>query len=324
MLLARRHLVRLGAAAALVAVLVTFAAAVWWWGRRSRIDAAQGVTGPTTVWMVNPDDVRPPRPGALTRLTAYLDEHSLPLVVVAQADTRPGVVVLGPTDRVPWLGGTLSPGSMLLVKGSYAAERWARRRTLAGFLPRGVEVAGLTAGPPDQHYLQFVMGSVSALPPAQYVIGSRDPRELHDLAELLALAGAPTSTPIEVPVGSSWRDPTVVGTALMLGAALACVTLDWSMLAARLMPRLQLVRRHGASREAVLRRAIGSAAPALLVGSVVGGATTLVIPLADPSMSLAQSAAGWAAVTAAAAGLMALVWCVVVVGATRIAVRSAD
>ncbi|MGN6300144.1 MAG: hypothetical protein ACTHN8_03520 [Angustibacter sp.] len=314
---------RLGAAAALVAVLVTFVAAVWWWGRRSRVDAAQGLSGPTTVWTVNPDDVRPPRPGAMARLVDYLDEHSVPVLVVAQADTRPGVVALGPSERVTWLAAPVRPGSVLLVQGSYSAERWARRGTLAGFVPRGVQVAGLTAGPPDQHYLQFVVGSVAALPAAQYVIGSKDPQTLHDVAGLLARAGAPTSTPIEMPAVSAWRDPTVVGVVLMLLAALACVALDWSMLAARLMPRVQLVRRHGASGSAVVRRGLGAAAPALLVGSMVGAATTLAVPMSEPSMTLVEAVAAWAAVTVVAGTLVALVWCAVVVSVSRIAVRRA-
>lgn len=323
MLIARRHLFRLGTAAALVAVLVTFVVAVWWWGQQSQDDAARGMTGPYTVLTVYPDDLRPSRPHGMADLTAYLDKHQIPLLIVCTGDTRPGVAALGPPERVPWLSHPVPPGEVLLIDGSYAARRWTARHTVPGFVPRGVRVSGFTSGPPNQHFLQFVVGSVSALPTADYVIGTRNPGEVKDVAVLLAVAGAPTSRPVDMPAESMWHNPAVVGIVLMLMSALACLALDWSLLAGRLMPRLQLVRRHGASGRAVVGRMLLTAAPALMVGSLVGATATFLIRLADSSATRHLGLVAWPIVGLASGVLVGAVWTIVVVSASRIAVRRA-
>lgn len=162
-----------------------------------------------------------------------------------------------------------------------------------------------------------------ALRDGDYVVGTPDPGQVAHVVALLTRIGAEVTPSVEVQEEGPWHNRAVIAACLLVVAALACVVIDWSLIAGRAGPGMHLHLRHGASAVALWRKALIWGGGALVVGSVVGSAGTMAIPLTDPTTTWSTAGVMWLGCGLGCAALATAIWSLVTAGAAARVVRDA-
>lgn len=255
------------------------------WAVRDGLDAHEGQTwyveGPVTVLRF----VRTPAGGddALARaeLLQFLSDHNLSVLAAPSGDGLPGIWAFDPRGRIPWLSGSGYPPTatptdraVVLLQGSYSAEKWTRFAVKTPFLPADSPVLGLIEGPAGAGALQFVgpLG-LEALMPGDYVISSTDRSTIQEFVRFMTSLGLlPVSVSQRGQLGVLLQEQPVVVVlaALVTVAGAVFVGYWWMFLSARQRFDLGIRIKHGASPWRLTGSLLRKGLPAALVGTCAG------------------------------------------------------